>query len=114
MFPTGGILPGREIRIQKSQGMRRLDHTYTFPFLLLQNLLVKFLHSRPMELRTKVVLGVVAVIKPDQIIPFVVGTHSPCDRLIGVASVMKEKSVQVGAAMPEIVKREKKDPKLPV
>src|SRR5262249_42625869 len=94
--------------------MRRLDHAYTFPFLFLDNLLVKLLHSGPMELRTKVMLGVVAVIKPEQIIPFVVGAHSPCDRLIGVASIMKEISVQVGAAMPKIVKREKKDPELPV
>ena len=94
--------------------MRRFDHTYTFPLLFLQNLLVKSLHSGPMELRTKVVFRVVAVIKPDQIIPFVVGAYSPCDRLIWVTSVMKEISVQVGAAMPKIVKREKIDPKFPV
>src|SRR5215472_16316193 len=85
-----------------------------FLFLLLSTFILKFLHSRPMELRTAVVLGVVAIIKPDQIIPFVVGAYSPGDRLIGVASVMKEISVQVGAAMPKIVKREKEDPKLPI
>ena len=94
--------------------MGRFDDPHAFAFLLLNDLLVKLFHSGPMELRTKVVLGVVAIIKPDQIIPFVVGAYSPGDRLIGVASIVKEISFLVGAAMPKIVKSEKKDPKLPI
>src|SRR5215510_13058544 len=113
-LPTDRKPSRRQVRIEKTQRVGRFDDPHAFPFLLLNNLLVKLLHSGPMELRTKVVLGVVAIIKPDQIIPFVVGAYSPGDRLIGVASVMKEISVQVGATMPEIVKREKEDPKLPI
>src|SRR5215831_17117963 len=58
--------------------------------------------------------GVIPVIEPKQIVPFRVGTDSPRDRLIGIASIMEKETVQVGAALPEIIEGQKEEPKLPV
>src|SRR5262249_44179127 len=113
-FRTRGIPPRRQIRIEKTQSVGRFDDPHAFPLLLLNNLLVKLLHPGPMQLGTKMVLGVVPVVEPEQVVPFVVGTHSPGDRLIGVAAVVKEKAVQVRAAMSQIIKRKKENPELPV
>jgi hypothetical protein len=92
----------------------RLNDPYPFALLFLDNLFVKLPHSGPMQLWTKMMLGVVTVIKPKQVIPFVVRTHSPGDRLIGVTAIMKEVAVQVSAAMSQVIKREKEDPEFPV
>ena len=94
--------------------MGRFDDPHAFPLLLLNNLLVKLLHLGPMQLGTKMMLGVIAVVEPNQVVPFVVGTHSPGNRLIGIAAIVKEKAVQVRTAMSQIVKWKKEDPELPV
>jgi len=92
----------------------RLNDSYAFPFLILDNLIEKLLHFGPVQLRAKMVLGVISIVKPKQVVPFVVGTHSPCDRLVGITAIMKEIAVQVGAAMSQIIEREKEDPEFPV
>jgi hypothetical protein len=59
-------------------------------------------------------LSVIPVIEPKQIVPFRVGTDSPRDRLIRIAPIMEKETVQVGAAVPEIIEWQKQEPKLPV
>ena len=59
-------------------------------------------------------LGVIPVIEPKQIVPSRVGTDSPRYRLIRVSSIMEKETVQVGAALPEIIEWQKEEPKLPV
>src|SRR5438132_9867899 len=113
-FRTGGILPRRKIRIEKSEGVRGFNDPNAFPLLFLDNLFVKLPHSRPMQLWTEMVLSMVTVIKPKQVVPFVIGTHSPGDRLIEVTAIMKEIAVQVGATMSQVIKRKEEDPEFPV
>src|SRR6516225_4548107 len=60
------------------------------------------------------VLGVVAIVKPEQIIQFVVRAYPPGDRLVGVAAIMQEITVQVCAAVPQIIEGEKEKPEFPV
>jgi len=57
---------------------------------------------------------VITIIEPKQIVPFRVGTDSPRDRLIRIASIMEKETVQVGATLPEIIEWQKEEPKLPV
>ena len=72
------------------------------------------LHLRPVYFRPEMMFGVIPVIEPNQIVPFRVGTDSPRDRLIRIASIMEKETVQVGAALPQIIEWQKKEPKLPV
>src|SRR6516165_1925856 len=67
-----------------------------------------------MHFRPEMMLGVVPVIEPKQIVRFRVGTDSPRDRLIRVASIVEKETIQVGAALAEIVERQKEKPELPV
>jgi len=57
---------------------------------------------------------VISVVKPQQVVPFVIRTHSPGDRFIGVSAVMQEIPVQVSARMSQVIEREKEDPEFPV
>ena len=60
------------------------------------------------------VFGVITVIEPKQVIPFVVGAHSPGDRFIWIPAVMQKIAVQIGAAVSQVIKGEKIDPEFPV
>ena len=64
---TGGY-PPRKIGIEKTQCMRRLDDPHARLALLFTNLLVQFMHPRPVLLRAVVVLGVVAIVKPKPVV----------------------------------------------
>ncbi len=108
------MLPRRKVGIEKSQRVGRLDYPYAFPFLILNNLSMKLLHFSPVQLRAIMVLGVISIVKPKQVVPFVIGTHSPRNRLVGIPAVVKEIAVQIGAAMSQIIKRQKEDPEFPV
>jgi hypothetical protein len=94
--------------------VRRLNDSYACPFLVLDNLFVKLLHLGSVQLRAKMVLSMISIVKPKQVVPFVVGTDSPCDRLVRIAAIVKEIAIQVGAAMSQIIEREKEDPEFPV
>src|SRR5262249_42071025 len=76
--------------------------------------LMQFLHLSPVHFRPEMMLGVIPVIEPKQIVPFRVGTDSPRDRLIRIASIVEKETVQVGAALPQIIEWQEKEPKLPV
>ena len=56
------------------------------------------------------VFGVVAVFEPEQVVPFVIRTDAPGDRLVRVAPVVKKKIIQVGAAVPEMIGRQEVRP----
>lgn len=75
---------------------------------------MQFFHLGPVHLRPEMMLGVIPVIEPKQIVPFRVGTDSPGDRLIRIAPIMEKETVQVGAAVAEIIEWQKEEPKLPV
>jgi hypothetical protein len=66
------------------------------------------------QLWSIMMLGMVAVIEPDQVIPFIVRAHSPRDWFIGITSVMKEIAVEVGATVSQIIEGQKIDPEFPV
>jgi hypothetical protein len=111
---AGGVFSWREIRVEKTEGVRWFDHTYTLSFLLFENLFVEPWHASPVHLWPIMMFGVITIVKPEQVIPFIVRAHSPGDWLIRITSIMKEKAVQVGAAVTQIVEGQKVDPELPV
>src|SRR6516164_1405817 len=100
------MLP-RQIRIHEPEGVGRFNHPDALPALCLGNLLVQSLHLGPVQLWPEMVLGMVSVVKPEQIIQFVIRAYTPGDRLVRVAAIMKEITVQVGAAVPQIIEGEK-------
>ena len=67
-----------------------------------------------MHFRPEMVFGMVAIIEPNQVVPFVVGTDSPRDRFVGIPAVMKKVTVQIGAAVSQVIKGEKIDPEFPI
>jgi predicted component of type VI protein secretion system len=60
------------------------------------------------------VFGVVTIVKKKPVVQFMVGAYAPRDRLVGIAPVMEEIAVQVRATMPQIIERQKEEPKFPV
>ena len=75
---------------------------------------MQFFHLSPMHFGPEMMLGVIPVIEPKQIVPFRVGTDSPGNRLIRISSIMEKETVQVSAAVAEIIEWQKEEPKLPV
>jgi hypothetical protein len=94
--------------------VRRLDHPNPFSTLSLGNLIVQLFHLRPMQLRPKMVLGVVSVVKPEKIIQFAIRAYTPGDGLVWIAPKMKEITVQIGTTVPQIVEGQEEKPKFPV
>ena len=103
-----GVGAGRQIRIEETERVRRLDHAYAGGALLLHNLIVKRLHARPMDLRPEVMLRVVAVVEPGPVVEFVIGAHTPGERLVRISTIVPVIPVQVGKTVAEIVKGQKK------
>jgi hypothetical protein len=60
------------------------------------------------------VFGVVPVIEPQQVVPLGVRAYPPSDRLVGIASIMEEKTVKIGATLSQIIKGGKEEPELPI
>src|ERR1700740_1554278 len=83
------------VGIEKTEGMRRLDHVNARLDLLLSDLLVQLVHLGPMDLRLVVMLSVITVVEPDRIIELVVAAHSPGNRFIRVPAEMTVIPIQV-------------------
>jgi hypothetical protein len=94
--------------------VRRFDHPDACLLLLLGNLAMKLFHLGPMQFGSEMVLGVVTVVEPDQVVPFGVGAHSPGNRLVRITVVMEEITVEVSAAMAQIVEGQKEQPEFPI
>ena len=94
--------------------MRRSDNSYALPALRLKNLLVEPFHLGPMQLRPEVVFCMVAIVKPEQVITLMVRAYPPGDRFVWIPAVMEKIAVQIGAAVPQIIKREKINPEFPI
>jgi len=85
-------------------------------FLLLQILdaSAEFFHLSPVDLRTKMMFGVIAVVEKQPVVDFSVATHAPRNRLIGVRSVMAVIAIQVTKTMAEIPERQEIHDESPV
>src|ERR1700738_3717657 len=92
----------RQIGIEKTESVRRLDDADAGGALLVDDLVAEGLHPGPMHLGPEMMFGVVTVKEPNPVVELVVAAHAPGDRLIGVAAVMAVVAVQVGKAMAEI------------
>src|ERR1700748_2743752 len=108
------MLPGRQTWIEKTQRVRTSNYPDAFAPLRFENLFMKPLHLCPVQFPPEMVLGMVAVIETDQIVPFVVGADPPGDRLIWISAIVKKISVQVAAAVPKVIKGGKVDPEFPI
>ena len=104
----------RQIRIEETECVRRLDHAHTGGALLLYNLVTKRLHAGPVNLRPKMMFGMVAVAKPGPIVELVVTAYPPGERLVRIAAIVPVIPIQVGKAVTEVVKRKKETDVAPV
>ena len=104
----------RQIRIEETECVRRLDHADTGGALLLHNLITKRLHPGPMNLRPKMMFGVVTVVKPGPIVELVVTAYTPGERLVRIAAIVPVIPVQVGKAVTEVLKRKEETDVAPV
>src|ERR1700741_1868137 len=102
------------VGIEKTEGMRWLDHVNAGLDLLLSDLRVQLVHLGPMNLRLVVMLSVITVVKPDRIIGLAVAAPSPGDRFIWVPSEMTVIPVKIREAVTEIIERHVKEQKFPV
>ena len=82
--------------------------------MLFDNPIAKCLHSGPMHLRSEMMLGVVAIKKPDPVVKLLVAAHAPRERLIRVPAIVPVVPVQVRKAVAEIPERQKKTDVTPV
>ena len=60
------------------------------------------------------VFGMISIVEPNQVVPFVIGTDPPGDWFVWIPAVMEKKTVQISAAVSQIIKGEKIDPELPI
>src|SRR5437870_3422838 len=104
----------RQITLKKAECVWYLDYAHANGVLLLQDLIAKGLHSRPMDFRPEMMFGVVTIIEPDPVIELVITTHPPRNRLVGIAAVMPIVPVQIRQAVPKVPKRQKKTEVTPV
>src|SRR5215475_7879473 len=104
----------RQIGVKKTERVRHLNDTHPGFALLLDDLIAQRLHSRPMHFWPEMMFGVIAVVKPSPVIKFAVGAHTPCNRLVGIATVMPVIAVQIGEAVAKIPKRQKETDVMPV
>src|SRR3954449_1161635 len=94
--------------------MRRPDDANTGSALLFYNLIAERFHSRPVDLRTEVMLRVKAVVEPGPVVELAVDTYAPGDRLIRITAVVTIVTIQVRKAVTEIPKSEKETDVVPV
>src|SRR5262245_27224885 len=104
----------RQIGVKKTERVRDLNDTHPGFALLLDDLIAQRLHSRPMHLWPEMMFSMVAIVKPRPVIQLAVGAHAPCNRLVGIASVMPIVAVQIREAVAEIPKRQKENDVMPV
>ena len=104
----------RQIAIEKAEGVWRSYHAHARFALLLEDLISKRTHARPVHLWPKVMFSVVAVIKPDPVIKLVIAADAPGDRFIRISTVVPVVAVQVGKTVPEIPKGKKETKVVPI
>src|SRR5437773_8211956 len=109
-----GFLGSRHITLKKAESVRHLDDPHSGGALLLDNLIAKRLHPYPMHLWPEMMLRVVTVEEPSPVVEFVVGAHSPRNRLVGVAAVMPIVTIQIREAVAKVPKRQKETDVMPV
>ena len=107
-------MDGRQIRVKETKSVRRLDYPHSGGALLVDNLVAKGLHSRPVHLWPEMMFGVVTIVEPGPIVEFVISAHAPGNGLVGIAAVMSIIAVQVGETVPKIPKRKKETDVTPV
>ena len=98
-FLPGVLFQCRQVRIKKSEGVRRLDYSDSSSALPFHDLVAEFLHSRPVHFRPEMMLGMIAVKKPDPVVKFVVTAHPPGKRFVRVAAIVAVVTVEIGKAM---------------
>src|SRR6266498_963291 len=94
--------------------MWRLDDADPGGALLIDNLVAQSLYSRPMDLRPKMMFGVVTVVKPDPVIQFVITAHPPGNRVVGIRAVMAVVTVQIREAVTKVIERQKETDVVPI
>ena len=103
-----------QIGIEKTEGVWWFDYPDSGGALLFDDLIAERFHPGPMDLGPEMVLGMVAVEKPDPVVKPVVAAYAPGDRLIGVSAVMAVVTIQVGEAMAEIPEADQENDVMPV
>ena len=91
-----------------------VDDADALLLLSLGDLPLEFLHLRPMHFRTKMMLGVVAVVEEDPVVNLAVATYAPRDRFVRVSPIVTEVSIQVAEAMAQVEKGKKEQHVTPV
>src|SRR5689334_24112754 len=103
-----------QIRIEKSECMRRLNDARAGGPLFAHELPLKLLHLRPMHARAIMVLGMVAVVEPEPVVELVIGAHAPGERDVRLASIMQVVAVEVREAVAEIPEGKEENDEPPV
>ena len=75
---------------------------------------MELLHLRPVQLGPEMMLGVVPIVKPEQIIDFLVRTHAPGNRFVRISPVMQKIAVQIRKTMPQVIERQKEKDEFPI
>ena len=73
--------------------MRRCDNPNALTALRFEDLFVEPSHLGPVHFWPEMVFGVVAIIEPNHVVPLVVRTHPPSDRLVGIPAVMQKVAI---------------------
>src|SRR5438094_7282425 len=103
-----------QIRIEETECMRELNHAHAGGSLFLQNLIAQRLHAGPMDLRPEVMFRVITVIKPGPVVELIVAAYAPGERLVRITAIVPIEPIQIGQAVPEIIKRKKETNVTPV
>ena len=80
-----------------------LNYSHARRALLVDNLITKCLHSRPMHLWPEMMLGVVTVIEPGPVVELVITTHAPGNRLVWITAIMPIVAVQIRQAVAKVI-----------
>ena len=107
-------MDGRQIRVKETKSVRRLDYPHSGGALLVDNLVAKGLHSRPVHLWPEMMFGVVTIVEPGPIVEFVISAHAPGNGLVRIAAVMPIVSVQIREAVAKVPERQKETEVMPV
>ena len=73
--------------------------------MLFRDLVARGLNSRPMHLRSEMMLRVMAVKKPNPIVKLVLTAHAPGERLVRVTAIVAVVAIKVGKAMAKVPER---------
>ena len=81
---------------------------------MIDNLVTQSLYSRPMDLRPKMMFGMVTIVEPDPVIELVITAYPPGNRVVGICAVMAVVTVQLRETVPKIIKGKKETNVMPV